>query len=148
MRRALSTGVERTFGQDPGLPFRLLVDIALRALSPAVNDPATAVEALDHMEGLLVRLADGDLDVGRFDDAAGRTRVSVPVPGWDDFVRLAVDDVVLAATGAPMVLRRTRDLLTRLLPLTPEDRRAPLTDRLRWVEETGSKEHPFVWARA
>ncbi|MFF0885324.1 DUF2254 domain-containing protein [Streptomyces sp. NPDC003456] len=148
LRRALSTGVERTFEQDPELPFRLLADIALRALSPAVNDPATAVEALDHVEGLLVRLAGGDLDVGRFDDAAGRMRVSVPVPGWEDYVRLAVDDVVLAAAGAPMVLRRTRDLLSRLVDLTPEDRRAPVADRLRWVEGNGRADYPFVWTRA
>lgn len=119
LRPALVTGVERTFDQDPELPLRLLADIALRALSPAVNDPATAVEALDRIEGLLVRLADRDLDVGRFDDPAGRTRVSLPVPDWDRYVRTAVDDVALAATGSPMALRRTRDLLRTLLERTP-----------------------------
>ncbi|MGW3989919.1 DUF2254 family protein [Streptomyces sp. NPDC004830] len=145
VRAALTTGVERTFAQDPGLPFRLLVDIALRALSPAINDPATAVEALDRIEGLLVRLAGSDLDVGRFHDSAGRTRVAVPVPGWDDYVRLAVDDVVHAAAGAPMVLRRTRDLLRSLLELTPEDRREPVADRLLRVDRTGRTTYSFVW---
>ncbi|MFC8953279.1 DUF2254 family protein [Streptomyces sp. NPDC057101] len=145
LRPALVTGVERTFDQDPELPLRLLADIALRALSPAVNDPATAVEALDRMEGLLVRLADRDLDVGRFDDPAGRTRVSVPVPDWDRYVRTAVDDVALAATGSPMALRRTRDLLHTLLEHTPEDRRAPVRERLHQVERTGGRTYPFVW---
>ncbi|MET9897780.1 DUF2254 family protein [Streptomyces sp. NPDC006446] len=55
--RGLETGAERVFDQDPGLAFRLLADIALRALSPAVNDPATAVQALDAMEDLLRRPA-------------------------------------------------------------------------------------------
>ncbi|MFJ3501236.1 DUF2254 family protein [Streptomyces sp. NPDC090135] len=143
---ALSTGVERTFDQDPELPLRLLADIALRALSPAVNDPATAVEALDRLEALLLLLAGRDLDVGRFHDPAGRTRVSVPVPGWDRCVRTAVDDVLFAATGSPMALRRTRDLLHGLAERAPEDRRAVVLDRLRWVERTGGEAYPLVWA--
>lgn len=142
---ALSTGVERTFGQDPELPFRLLADIALRALSPAVNDPATAVEALERLEDLLTRLADRDLDIGRFHDPAGRLRVSVPAPGWDRYVRIAVDDVVIAAAGSPMALRAMRDMLRRLAERTPEGRRAVVDDRLRWVERTGRETYPFVW---
>ena len=47
------TGVNRTFEQDPLLAFRLLADIGLRALSPAINDPATAVQVLDAKVGLL-----------------------------------------------------------------------------------------------
>ncbi|MFJ6248985.1 MULTISPECIES: DUF2254 family protein [unclassified Streptomyces] len=142
---ALSTGVERTFDQDPALPLRLLADIALRALSPAVNDPATAVEALDRLEALLLLLAGRDLDVGRFHDSAGRARVSVPVPGWDHCVRTAVDDVLIAATGSPMALRRARDLLRGLAERAPGDRRAVVLDRLRWVERTGCETYPLLW---
>ncbi|MFJ7125803.1 DUF2254 family protein [Streptomyces sp. NPDC098101] len=141
----LSTGVERAFDQDPELPFRLLADIALRALSPAVNDPATAVEVLDRLEDLLVRLAGRDLAVGRFHDSAGRLRVGVPVPDWERYVRTAVDDVLFAATGSPMALRRTRDLLRTLLERAPEERRAVLLDRFRWAERTGAEAYPLVW---
>ncbi|MEU9037498.1 DUF2254 family protein [Streptomyces sp. NPDC048352] len=148
LRAVLSTGVERTFGQDPELPFRLLADIALRALSPAVNDPATAVEVMDRLEDLLIRLADRDLDIGRFHDPAGRLRVSVPVPGWDRYVRTAVDDVVFAAAGSPMALRRMRDLLHRLAEHAPECRRAVVYDRLQWVERTGNGAYPLVWTAA
>ncbi|MGW0116976.1 DUF2254 family protein [Streptomyces sp. NPDC003327] len=146
LRAALSTGVERTFDQDPELPFRLLADIALRALSPAVNDPATAVEALDRLGGLLALLADRDLDVGRFADPAGRTRVSVPTPGWGRYVRTAVDDVILAAQGSPMALRGVRDLLRGLAERAPAARRPLVRERLRWVERTGSEAYPLVWA--
>jgi uncharacterized membrane protein len=52
----LVTGQERTFGQDPMFAFRLLADIALRALSPAVNDPATAVQVLDTWRASCCRL--------------------------------------------------------------------------------------------
>ncbi|MEV8535759.1 DUF2254 family protein [Streptomyces sp. NPDC051211] len=146
LRRAVVTGVERTFDQDPELPFRLLADIALRALSPAVNDPATAVESMDRLEDLLTRLVDRELDIGRFHDAAGRLRVTVPVPGWEQYVATAADDLVFAAAGSPMALRRMRDLLGRLLERCPEDRRASVRDRLRWVERTGSESYPLVWA--
>jgi uncharacterized membrane protein len=60
---ALVTGQERTFYQDPLFAFRLLSDIGLRALSPAVNDPATAVQVLDTIQSLLLALANRDLDV-------------------------------------------------------------------------------------
>ncbi|MEU9798993.1 DUF2254 family protein [Streptomyces sp. NPDC051000] len=148
LHAALTTGVERSFDQDPELPFRLLADIALRALSPAVNDPATAVEALDRLEDLLTRLAGRDLDIGGFDDPAGRLRVSVPVPDWDRYVRTAIDDVLFAAAGSPMALRRMRDLLSTLAERTPERRRAVLYDRLQWVERTGNETYPLVWTPA
>ncbi|MFD9378051.1 DUF2254 family protein [Streptomyces sp. NPDC059999] len=148
LRAALTAGVERSFVQDPELPFRLLADIALRALSPAVNDPATAVEALDRLEDLLTRLAGRDLEIGGFDDPAGRLRVSVPVPDWDHYVRTAVDDVLFATAGSPMALRRMRDLLHGLSERVPEHRRAVLRDRLQWVERTGSEAYPLVWTPA
>ncbi|MEU3061700.1 DUF2254 family protein [Streptomyces subrutilus] len=143
--RTLVTGVERTFDQDPELPLRLLADIALRALSPAVNDPATAVEALDRVEDLLARLVGRELDVGGFRDDAGRLRVTVPVPDWERYVRTAVDDVGYAAAGSAMVLRRLRDLLLRLARYAPASRRAVLEERLRWVERAGGGAFPLVW---
>lgn len=145
LRDHMVTGAERTFDQDPQLPFRLLVDIALRALSPAVNDPATAVDCLDRLEDLLTRLAGRDLDIGRFADEGGALRVTLPVPDWEQYVRTAVDDLVFAAAGSPMALRRMHTLLTRLVEQSPDDRRAVLRERLRWVERTGSDAYPLVW---
>ncbi len=49
----VALGVERTIEQDPAFAVRIMVDIAIRALSPAVNDPTTAVQVLDHLEDLL-----------------------------------------------------------------------------------------------
>ena len=57
VRAAVVLSAERTFDQDPMLAFRLLADIALRALSPSVHDPATAVDAIDATEGLLRAVA-------------------------------------------------------------------------------------------
>jgi hypothetical protein len=70
----LVTGPERTFHQDPLLAFRLLADIGLRALSPAVNDPATAVQVLDTIQDLPMPLVTRDLDTPEITDAAGAVR--------------------------------------------------------------------------
>ncbi|MFE9559623.1 DUF2254 family protein [Streptomyces sp. NPDC006487] len=145
LRGALETGVERTFDQDPDLPFRLLADIALRALSPAVNDPATAVESMDRLEDLLTRLGGLDLGIGHFADEGGRLRVTIPVPDWEHYLRTAVDDVLSSAAGSPMALRRMRDLLSGLADRIPESRRGIVRDRLRWVDRAGSERYPLVW---
>ena len=64
----------------PKYPIRLLVDIAIRALSPAVNDPTTAVQALNQIDDLLRRLGRCRLDVGRIADTTGVLRLRLPEP--------------------------------------------------------------------
>jgi uncharacterized membrane protein len=71
----------------------LLVDIAIRALSPAINDPTTAVQALDQIEDPLVRLGQRNLEIGAYRDTAGELRLVVPFPAWEDLVRLAFDEI-------------------------------------------------------
>jgi hypothetical protein len=61
--------------QDPLFAFRLLADIGLRALSPAVNDPATAVQVLDTMQSILSPLVTRDLDVADIADGSGAVRL-------------------------------------------------------------------------
>jgi uncharacterized membrane protein len=56
LRQAIQLEHQRTFDQDPKYALRLLVDVAIKALSPAVNDPTTAVQALDEIEDLLRRI--------------------------------------------------------------------------------------------
>jgi uncharacterized membrane protein len=68
---AVQTGDERTFEQDPKYALRMIVDIAIKALSPAINDPTTAVQALDQIEDLLLRLGTSNLDVGEYCDSNG-----------------------------------------------------------------------------
>ena len=137
--RAVRTGAGRTFEQDPTMAFRVLVDIALRALSPAINDPTTAVQVLDCEEDLLRMLVGRDLDAGEIAGPHGRTRVLLALPGWDDFVALAVDEIVEAGAGNVRIRRRVEGLLRDLVALAPEHGRAPLQIRLddlhaRWPE--------------
>ena len=78
--RALRSGSERSFDQDPALALRLLADIALRALSPAINDPTTAVQALDGISDLLRGLVRRDLGTEVVDGADQTPRVSSSCP--------------------------------------------------------------------
>ena len=128
--KAVRAGTSRTFEQDPTMAFRVLVDVALRALSPAINDPTTAVQALDCEESLLRMLVCRDLDAGVIAGPGGTTRVILTLPDWDDYVALAVDEIVEAGTGHARIRRRVERLLRDLIALAPESRRAPLQVRL------------------
>ena len=101
--KALTVGEERTFEQDPAFALRLLADIALRALSPAVNDPTTAVQALDTMDGLLRALATRDLSVEHVADSEGVIRVELVLRTWDDYLAVALDEIIALPALAPSV---------------------------------------------
>jgi uncharacterized membrane protein len=126
LRAGVRFGNERTFEQDPKYAIRLLVDIAIRALSPAVNDPTTAVQALDHIGDLLVRLGRCDLDISTFRDEAGAVRVLAPCPTWEDFVALAFDEIRFCGAGSVQVMRRMHALIDDLLAVLPGERHAAL----------------------
>lgn len=122
-------GPGRTVEQDAAYGLRLLVDIAIRALSPAVNDPTTAVQALDQIEDGLLRLAGRRLGPARLVDARGVPRVSFSAPDWPDFVSLALDETLLYGSSNPQIVRRLRALLDHVAAVVPEDRVRPVVDR-------------------
>jgi uncharacterized membrane protein len=144
----LVTGQERTFGQDPLFAFRLLADIGLRALSPAVNDPATAVQVLDTIESLLAPLASRDLDVADIADDAGAVTVVLALPSWDDYLRIALDDLIESGSRSPMVLLRARALLAGLADVAPPQRRSSITWRRQRAEELAAGNFPAIWRHA
>ena len=144
----LVTGPERTFGQDPLFAFRLLADIGMRALSPAVNDPATAVQVLDTLESLLLPLASRDLDVAEIADGAGAVRVVLALPRWDDYLQTALDDLIESAARAPMALLRAHALLTSLLSAAPPPRKPSIAWRLQHAEELAAANFPAIWRHA
>ncbi|MEV7208118.1 MULTISPECIES: DUF2254 domain-containing protein [unclassified Streptomyces] len=126
LRSALSVGVERTFHQDLAFGLRQLSDIGLRALSPAVNDPTTAVQALDRVVQILATLSRRPLDAVPHRDRRGTVRLVQPVPGWTELVDLGFAEVRACAVGSPQVTRRLLAGLDDLLLLVPPERRAPL----------------------
>jgi len=134
LRRTVALGSERTFEQDPKYALRLLVDVAIKALSPAINDPTTAVQALDQIEDLLLRLGQRRLDVGRIRDAEGRLRLVVPVPTWEDLLVLSLDEIRFCGANSIQVMRRMRALLEDLVEQVLPERRAGLRHYLERVE--------------
>lgn len=126
LRYALSVGVERTFHQDLAFGLRQLSDIALRALSSAVNDPTTAVQALDRVVQILATLSRRPLDAVVHRDRRGAVRLVQPVPGWTELVDLGFTEIRASAGGTPQVTRRMLAGLDDLLLLAPPDRREPL----------------------
>ncbi|MGA8306915.1 MAG: DUF2254 family protein, partial [Candidatus Acidiferrales bacterium] len=124
LRDGVQLGEERTFEQDPKYAIRLLVDIAIKALSPAINDPTTAVQALDQIEDLLVRMGRRHLEIGKYDDSNGKLRLVVPFPSWDDLLRLSFDEICACGATSVQVMRRMNALLADLARAVPAERRA------------------------
>ncbi len=130
LRRAVLLGNERTMEQDPKFALRLLTDVAIKALSPAINDPTTAVQSLDQIEDLLLRIGTRRLDLGRLVGRHGYTRVTYPVPTWDDVLAVGTDEIRIYGASALQVARRLRLLFLRLDEAVTPDRRAAVRDRL------------------
>jgi uncharacterized membrane protein len=118
LMRAIRLSTSRTFEQDPKYAIRLLVDIAIRALSPAVNDPTTAVQAIDQIEDLLRRLSRVQLDAGYARGPSGVIRVVFPVPGWNDYLALSFDEIRQFGATSVQVVRRLRAALVGLADTT------------------------------
>jgi uncharacterized membrane protein len=123
--QSIAVGQERTLEQDPTFAFRIMVDIASKALSPAINDPTTAVLALDQIHHLLRIVGGRYLDTGNVCDAAGRLRLVYRTPDWEDFVYLAVTEIRHFGCESIQIARRMRAMLNNLLQTLPEAR-APL----------------------
>lgn len=112
---------ERSLRHDPLYALRLLTDISLRALSPGINDPTTAVRSLDEVEGVL--RAASTVPMGPTAVDAGTGRVVLRTPTWSDVVDLALLEVIEAGAAQPQVTRRLAALLDDLLVDLPEERR-------------------------
>lgn len=130
LRGCVAIGSERTMEQDPRFAFRILVDIANKALSPAINDPTTAVLAVDQINNLLLCVGRRRLDEGVARDADGKVRVVYGTPDWPDYVMLAVSEVRHYGAGSIQIDRRLRAVLEHLIAVLPADRRPPLEEEL------------------
>ena len=136
LRRAIDLGDDRTFEQDPKYALRLLVDIAIKALSPAINDPTTAVQALDQIEDLLLRLGRRRLEIGAFCDSNGKLRVLIAFPSWEDFLRVAFDEIRFYGASSVQVMRRMKALMSEMLSALPEERHDALRQWQKRLQST------------
>ena len=102
--RGIEIGYERTLEQDPSFGFRKLADIAVKALSPSINDPVTATHAVGHMGDLLVRLTGRRLGPQPHDDDDGTLRVVTVDRDFRYYLDLACGQVRRYGAREPTVL--------------------------------------------
>jgi uncharacterized membrane protein len=139
MHQSVAVGQERTLEQDATFAFRIMVDIASKALSPAINDPTTAVLALDQIHHLLREVGNRHLDTGRVRDATSQLRLVYRTPDWEDFVRLAVTEIRHFGGESIQVARRLHAMLENLIQTLPESRRQLLRQELTLLRRSAER---------
>ncbi|MFE4925353.1 DUF2254 domain-containing protein [Streptomyces sp. NPDC056661] len=146
-RYTISVGVERTPQQDLAFGPRQLSDIALRALSPAVNDPTTAVQCLDRIVQLLAAMVHLPLGAVQHRDGAGVVRLVQDGPEWTDLVDLAFEEIRWCAARSPQVSRRMLAGIDDVVALAPEDRKGALVRHRELLVKAVERTVPDVIAR-
>ena len=136
LRNSVALGAERTLEQDPMFAFRIIVDIASKALSPAINDPTTAVLAIDQLHQLLRYIGGRQLDDGVETAGDGRLLLVYRTPNWEDFVSLAVTEIRQYGATSIQIMRRLQAMLENLIETLPEFRRPALEEELELLHGT------------
>jgi uncharacterized membrane protein len=133
----VALGQERTIAQDPAFALRVMVDVANRALSAAINDPTTAVQVLDYLENLLLVIGRTDFSGnGVFCDSDGTPRVVLPSRTWEDYLALGVTEIRQYGGSSVQVVRRLRALLLHLREHVRPENRAAVDAELARLEAT------------
>lgn len=131
LRTTLALGEERTIDQDPAFAIRVMVDIAIRALSPAVNDPTTATQVINHIGALLFGIGGRETgEHGEYRDSHGEVRLTLPTRSWRDYLELGVAEIRQYGATSPQVCRRLRALLVDLETSVPPANRAAVAEQL------------------
>ncbi|MFZ0091584.1 MAG: DUF2254 family protein [Solirubrobacteraceae bacterium] len=137
LRRMVVLGVERTIEQDPAFAIRIMVDIADKALSAAINDPTTAVQVLNYLADSLRLIGTTDVSGSRFTGTAATGRgLVVPVRSWQAYLALATTEIREYGSSSIQVMRRMRSMLEELLQEVLEEHRPAVRDELARLDAT------------
>jgi len=136
--RGLHIGRHRTLTQDSEFGISQVVEIAIRALSPAINDTFTGVACVDWLGDALLTLAERPPLEGNWYDTAGHLRVWMPPVRLERLVKLAFDQIRQASAATPAVLIRQLDSIRRLTPRLPNACRPILSQEADAILEAGS----------
>ena len=132
LRSMIALGVERTIEQDPAFALRIMVDIAIRALSPAVNDPTTAVQVLDHLGDALRLIGSTRLEL----PDRPHPEVVVRTRRWEDFLTLGVTEIREYGGASIQVVRRLRAMLEELRESVLAEHVTAVEDELARLDAT------------
>ena len=143
LRTLVAFGTERTMEQDPLFAFRILADIALKALSPAINDPTTAVLAIDQLHRLLRLVGTRSLRAEAFTDSGGRLRLIFRTPNWENFVHISFREIRACGAHNLQIARRLRAMIENLTQTLPESRHQALREELDLLNRSISRHFSF-----
>jgi uncharacterized membrane protein len=136
LRGLVAFGRERTIEQDSTFAFRVIVDVAIKALSKAINDPTTAVLAIDQLHRMLRLVGKRHLHDDALFDVDGKQRLIFPTPDWEDFVQLTFSEIRLYGAANYQVARRLRAMIENLTANLSESRQFALNRELKLLDRT------------
>lgn len=143
LRAAVAFGSERSLDQDPTFAIRIIVDIALRALSPAINDPTTGVLAIDQLHRMLRMIGLRNLRTDEILDSTGRLRLIFRTPNWEDFVHLSFSEIRSCGSNNLQIVRRLRAMIENLMKTLPAHRHVALQQQLSLLDREAARTFGF-----
>ena len=141
LQAAYSIDRHRTVQQDCAFGIRQIVDMALRALSPGINDTTTAVMCVDYLTAILARLASREIPSShRYED--GELRVIAIGPTFASLVAESFDQIRGSAKGNVAIMLRMLGALQTIASLTASpSRRRVLREQVEWHRRIGRTHH-------
>jgi len=136
LRGLVALGIERTIQQDPAFALRVMVDVAAKALSPAINDPTTGVQVLDYLGDSLRVLGQADLSAPSWRPGTAKRGLVAPARRWEDFLALGMTEIREFGSTCIAVMRRMRAVLEKLSEEVRPENRAAVTAELARLDAT------------
>jgi len=144
LRQSVIFGIERTMEQDPLFGVRILVDIAIKALSAAINDPTTAVLAVDQLQRVLRSAGRRNLRTAFILGSSATVRVIFRTPDWDDFVQLTFAEIRFYGASNMQIARRLRAMIINLCNTLPPERHDALRLQADLLDQMLEKLYPLA----
>ncbi len=137
LRGMFALGSERTVDQDPAFAMRIIVDVAAKALSAAINDPTTAVQVLDQLGEVLRVIGTTDVKHSRWPANGGPSEgLVIPTRSWEEYLALGVTEIREYGSTSIQVVRRLRAMLEELRRQVSPDHRPAVDEQLARLDAT------------
>ncbi len=148
LQATFSIARHRTVDLDAAFGIRQIVDMALKALSPGINDTTTAVMCVDYLTMLLARIVSREIPSPyRYED--GKLRVIAKGPSFESLLNESFDQIRENAKGNIAILSRMLDAFETLSSLTVcARRRRALSEQVQWLSEMTARSVESVHDRA
>lgn len=138
----VTIGAERSLEQDPAFGIRQLVDVAVKALSPGINDPTTARDCISRVTQLLVARAGAGSEAARYADDDGRVRLVRATRGFEELVSLGFDEIRHYGAATPDIAIAIAEALASLKSQLPERHRSAVDGQSRLLQEAAQAIEP------